>query len=436
MQIALENPGLISLAAGFVDFETLPIEAIRQASLAVLADEKQAQSVLQYGTTRGHAGLRQAVIDLLAELDGLSPDAFPAGAGDVIITTGSQQSLHMVADLLLDPGDIVIAGWPSYFVFTGALDTFGAQVRAVDLDQDGMRPEALEAMLESLKQSGELSRVKMVYIVTEYQNPTGLTLSEARRAQVLEIVKKYSTDHRILLVEDAAYRELGPPPPEVPPSVPAGSTPSPEEAQLAPQETLGESALGKRANLSIKSLDTSGEFVAYMGTFSKSFSPGLKTGYSVLPRDLVEAAVLNKGGRDFGTPNFNQALIAEAMQTGDYAQHVKTLQAAYASKRAACLQALDQHMTDIPGAAWTNPSGGLYVWLTLPESIDTGKGGGLFEEAVEAGVLYVPGAYCYPNDTTRTAPTNTIRLSFGVAGIEAIGEGIKRLSEAVRAVLA
>ncbi len=401
MQIALERPELISLAAGFVDFETLPAEASRSILNDVLADPARAKQALQYGTTRGLPTLREAIFDHLAALDGMTPAVFPGSAASVVLTTGSQQSLHILADLLLNPGDIVLTGWPSYFVFTGALETFGATLRAVDTDEQGMRPEALDAALQELVEAGELARVKMVYTVPYFQNPTGISLADERKPMLLEAVKKHSTQQRILLIEDAAYRELG------------------EGEACAP---------------SMLQHDPGMEHVAYLGTFSKPFAPGLKTGYGLLPQDLVEPAVLNKGGRDFGSPNLMQHLLAEAIQRGDYAQHVSALREAYALKRHAMLEALDDVFCDMPDVHWTKPQGGLYVWLTLPGHVDTSKAGPLFEAAIQEGVLYVPGVYCYPGDATRTPPKNTIRLSFGVASAEAIGEGVRRLARAVHKI--
>jgi len=214
-------------------------------------------------------------------------------ADDIVVTTGSQQMLFMLTDLIIDPGDIVITEWPSYFVFTGTLESAGAQVRCVDIDDQGMIPEKLDALLAQLTESGDLPRVKMVYTCDYHQNPTGITLSTERRPQILDIVKRYSqhpnADGRILLLEDAAYRELtfeGDPPP------------------------------------SIKKFDTTNEYVALLQTFSKPFSPGLKTGYGLLPQGLVEPVLLQKGNHDFGSNNLSQHLVLAAMKQGVYAEHV------------------------------------------------------------------------------------------------------------------
>jgi 2-aminoadipate transaminase len=338
----------------------------------------------------------------MAALDGETAESLGAGIDELIVSTGSQEMLFLLADVLLDPGDIVLTGWPSYFVFTGTLTSAGARVRAVDMDAEGILPDALEQRLAELDAAGELSRVKMLYLVTYHQNPSGITLSADRKPAILDIVRRYSRDHRILILEDAAYRELtyeGQPPP------------------------------------SFRKFDRAGELTAVLQTFSKPFAPGLKTGYALLPRQLVEPVTVQKGNIDFGSANLCQHLLDVAMETGVYQRHVTTLCREYARKRDVMLSGLDEHFGGLADTHWTRPTGGLYVWLTLPEGIDTGRGGELFRRAIDEGMLYVPGEFCFGPDETRTKPTHTIRLSFGVADIQAIPEGIARLARAVRQVM-
>ena len=172
MEVALARPELISLAAGFVDYDTLPgVEADKMLH-DILSDPTAARAALQYGKTQGINELREEAYKHLAACDRIDPEDFPGGPDCVALTTGSQQMLHMLADLLVDPGDIVITAWPSYFVYTGALSVFGATVRSVDLDEDGIIPEKLEALLAEIKAAGELHRVKMLYTCTHHQNPT------------------------------------------------------------------------------------------------------------------------------------------------------------------------------------------------------------------------------------------------------------------------
>ncbi|MFP4355332.1 MAG: PLP-dependent aminotransferase family protein [Phycisphaerae bacterium] len=397
MALAVTRPDLISLAAGLVDYDLLPSQSTAELAHKVLADPRRSRASLQYGTTPGLRSLRSALLEHLEQLDGTGPGGLDATVNDLIVTTGSQQMLFILTDLLVDPGDIVITGWPSYFVYTGTLASAGAQVRCVDVDADGFVPESLESLLAELQAEGQIERVKIVYIVSYHQNPTGLTVAEDRRARLVEIVRRYSTCHRILLLEDAAYREL----------TYEGHVPR-----------------------SIKSYDEGNQTVALLQTFSKPFSPGLKTGYALLPTDLVGPAVIQKGNHDFGSVNFVQEILGQAMAGGEYQRHLRTVCAGYARKRDAMLAAMEEHFGGDEHVHWTRPTGGLYVWLTLPSRIDTGADSPLCAAALEEGMIYVPGEYCFGPDSRRQRPTNCIRLSFGLAGTDQIAEGIARLARA------
>ncbi len=403
MAQAVQNPDVISLAAGLVDYATLPASEATALSREMFGDDRAAaRAALQYGTTEGLLPLREALLAHLADLDGLDAADTGATPDDLVVATGSQQLLFILGDVLVDPGDIVVTSWPSYFVYTGTLEALGAQVRCVDMDADGMVPEALQRLLADLEAEGALERVKIVYLVSYHQNPTGITLAGDRRGRIVEIVRRFSRTHRILIIEDAAYRELtfeGRPPP------------------------------------SMKRFDTDNAHVAVLATFSKTFSPGLKVGYGLLPTDLVEPVVLQKGNHDFGSANVCQHLLLRAMATGAYARHVERLRGRYAEKRDAMLQALQDHLGDLaPPVHWTRPAGGLYVFLTLPERLQTHARSPLFARALEEGVLYVPGEYCYAADPARETPQNTLRLSYGVCETDAIREGVAALARAVRHV--
>ncbi len=399
MAEALKRPNLISLAAGFVDDQTLPQQAVADAAAQLLADPRTARAALQYGTTQGYPPLRQAICDHLNTLDA-TPGRYQAQ--DVVVTTGSQQLLHLLTEVLIDPDSIVVTAWPTYFVYTGVLEAFGARVRGVDMDEQGMIPEALDDTLNRLLCEGRFPG--MVYVTSYHQNPTGLTLSAERRPRIVDIVRRHSekAGRRILIVEDAAYREL---------------------------------TFTDQAPPSLRSFDERGEYVALLQTFSKPFAPGMKTGYGLLPRDLVGPVILQKTGRDFGSSNFNQQILNLVLRNGAFDAHVKKLCDAYAIKRDAMLAALDEHLGHFPGVSWTKPAGGLYVWLALPQAVDTGRHGPLFGTSLEQGVLFVPGEYCYPPDPTRQAPGNTIRLSFGVADVPQIRQGVERLGRAIAAAL-
>ena len=402
MQQGVENPNCISLAAGLVDFHTLPVEPVRAASAQVLADAQRAQAALQYGTTPGSNILRQLLVEHLARLEGCTADALALDPDQLVLTTGSQQLLSLIGEILLDPQDICLVASPTYFVFLGTLNGLGANIMAVDTDEDGMKSDALEMQFEELDRQGLLQRVKLVYLVDYYENPSGVSLSETRRREILEIVQRWSKRQRIFILEDSAYRELRYDGPELP---------------------------------SIWGLDRSRETVILAQTFSKSFSPGLRVGFGVLPEALVAPACDRKGNEDFGSAHFNQRLLAEILQSGVYLNHVEHLQQNYRTKRDAMLSAADRYFSDLPGVSWVKPHGGLYVWMTVPRHIDTSFAGPLFPLATgKAGVMYVPGDFCFAG-APQTRPKNHLRLSFGVQSVEGIDEGMRRLAEAIGQLL-
>jgi 2-aminoadipate transaminase len=400
MARALAAPDVVSLAAGFVDHATLPTEAVARAAAEVLADPVAGERALQYGTTRGDLSLRRRLIAFLERGEGVPEGAYETAIERTVVTSGSQQLLYLVAEVLLDPGDIVLVEAPTYFVFMGVLKSFGATILGVETDEGGMKIDALDAMLADLEAQGRLDRVKLIYTITEHSNPTGLSLAADRREPLLRAAEAWSKNHRIFILEDAAYR---------------GVT---FEGAEAP---------------SVWSLDAAGETVILARTFSKTFSPGLKTGYGVLPESLVKPILNLKGNHDFGSSHFAQEVLERAMADGSYEAQIALLAATYRGKRDVMLAALDEHLGPFGvDVSWTRPKGGLYVWLTLPEGIDTGRDGTFFGRCVQEGVLYVPGEFAYP-DGPGPVPKNTARLSYGVASEPALREGIRRLAAALRA---
>jgi 2-aminoadipate transaminase len=415
---AMRNPGLINFAAGLVDPWSLPVEECGEITRAIFSDVNRGRRALQYDTTIGLADLRRLCLNHLAELEQRPVSRLGYSADDIIVTNGSQQALYIIADVLVDPGDIVIAANPSYFVYAGALRSLGANVMTVPMDQDGMDVDAVEKLLERLEHQGQLGRAKFIYCTSYFDNPTGLSLSAARRPRLLDIAKKFSRRHRILILEDAAYRELrfdGP------------------------------------VHPSIKSYDTDNLFVAASHTFSKPFSPGLKLGYTAMPKDLLHAVMQQKGNHDFGSSSLSMHIAAEAMTSGAYAKHVEVLKATYRAKRDHVIAALTHHFgTSGDGMGspssdardpshpihWTHPNGGLYVWLTLPPELDTSREGPLFPAAIEAGVLYVPGEYCFQPDEHGHVPRNHLRLCFGQVHPDQVEPGVERLARVVEQALA
>jgi 2-aminoadipate transaminase len=393
---------VISLAAGFVDETTLPVSLVREAIAEILTDDAAGHRVLQYGTTAGFSPLRDSLLEHLARLEKCSTSDLNLTADEVVVTSGSQQLLQHLSDVLFDPGDICLVAAPTYFVFLGTLNGVGARTIAVDTDQHGMRMDALEAELARLEQCGELHRVKMIYLVSSFENPSGMTLADDRRQQVVDIARRWSKEHRILILEDAAYRELR------------------YEGEDGP---------------SIWSYDDSRQSVILAQTFSKSFSPGIRVAYGVLPRDLVRPVHDVKGNFDFGSSNLNQRIVAHALQSGRYQQHVAGLQSSYRVKRDAMLAAADEFFSDLPGVSWLRPQGGLYVWMTLPDEIETGFESPLFQRSSKSeGVMYVPGEISYPSGSPLQRRSQ-MRLSYGVESPETIRDGMQRLSQAIRHVM-
>lgn len=398
MHQALAHPHLISLAAGFVDQQSLPVEALRNACEALCLDQSTAQAALQYGTNRGHAPLREALLSCTRAQDAPFRQGPDTSLDQILVTAGSNQLLHLLVDVLCDPGDIVLCAAPSYFVFLGILRNLGVRSISIPCDTDGMIPASLDEQLQALSRSGDLGRVKALYIVTYHDNPAGVTLSGSRRPEIVGIIQAWSQAGPIRIIEDLAYREL---------RYHADDLPS------------------------LRAFDERGETVIGAHTFSKSFSPGIRVGWGVLPHDLVEPVTSMKGNIDFGSPNLNQYLLTEVIRQNAWQPHIARLREAYRVKLEAMLEAMHSYLSPFDGASWQRPAGGLYVWLTLPADIPTGPSGRLLDLALREGVLYVPGEFSYAEEG---APCNhaTIRLSFGVQPPERIREGIAALARAMR----
>ena len=402
MEQGLANPGVISLAAGFVDQESLPVAELEAAVHDVCQNKRRGKEALQYGTTYGLPALREIIVQRLNQMDGTSNWPNRPTKERCLLGTGSQQLLYILGEILLDPGDIVLASVPTYFVYMGALQSFGANIVPVRTDEHGLDPVDLDHQLEKLSREGNLSRVKFVYDVTYFCNPTGLTLSLDRRPKLMEVIKRWSTDHRILVVEDAAYREI---------------------------RYLGEDIP------SLLRFDETGEYVVYAGTFSKPFAPGVRTGFMIAPEDLTKPLVQQKGHHDFGSANLTQQILLSIMRSGAYDLHLNSLKKTYSEKLQMSLDVLQEELGPFgEQVTWTRPDGGLYVWLKLPEEIETTPNGRFFKDCIAAGVLYVPGNFCFPK-TMEEMPTSYVRLSFGFQPLERCREGLLRFTGVVKQYL-
>ncbi|SDM67761.1 2-aminoadipate transaminase [Oryzisolibacter propanilivorax] len=364
-----EQPGIISLAGGLPAPQTFPVAQFAQAAAAVL--ERDGAAALQYAASEGYAPLRQAVADLLPW--DVHPD-------QVLITTGSQQALDLVAKVLIDPGSRVLVETPTYL---GALQAFAPmepQVVAVDSDDDGVHIEDLAA-----KAGSGAAKARFLYVLPNFQNPTGRTMTEARRQQLVERAAELD----LPLLEDNPYGELWF---DQPPPAPL--------AARNPEGTL------------------------YMGSFSKVLAPGLRLGYLVAPRALYPKLLQAKQAADLHTPSFNQRLVAEVLQGGFLERHVPAIRQLYQRQCQAMLAALQQHLAPL-GVTWNRPAGGMFLWLRLPEGMDALA---LLPRAVEQHVAFVPGAAFYAEG----GDARTLRLSFVTATEAQIHTGIAALATAIR----
>jgi len=393
----LENPNIISLAAGLVDQQTLPAQPIQQLVLLLFSDEEAAKRALQYGTTEGDAALRQTLAQRL-ESQGLPG---PIDPENIVLTNGSQQLLFLATDVLVDPGDIVLVEDPTYFVYMGTLDAVGARTIGIPTDDEGIIPEALEETLRQLAAEGLLPRIKILYVMTYFQNPKGSSHTWKRREQIYEIIERFSSEENfIYIIEDAAYYELKFEGDDVP---------------------------------FMKTLDPANERVLLAMTFSKAFAPGLRLGYGYVPAELTPHILNQKGNHDFGSGNLAQNLVCQALRTGIFDRHSAMLRDRYRQKRDIMLEVIREKFP--PEVKYLEPKGGLYVWVTMPEGIATSPGSRFFEEALRREVLYVPGCYCYAQEEGRRKPDNQLRLCYAYIQEEPMKEGLRRLADACVAAI-
>jgi 2-aminoadipate transaminase len=397
MQTALERPRLISLAAGFTDDDTLPVNLVRELATEMLSRQKSGRPALQYGSTAGDPELRRLTGLRLAHLDALEPRALGTEpSSQILITNGSQQLLYLVTECLCDPGDIVLVEAPTYFVFLGILQSHGVQGRGIRMTKTGLDPDHLKTVLEDLRRTGGLARVKLLYSVTYYQNPTGITTSLAVKAETLNVLRHYekAAGHRLYYLEDAAYREL----------------------RFAGAEVASALTLPRHRSR-----------VLYTGTYSKPFATGVRVGYARLPEPIWSVVQRIKGNHDFGTASLLQKLLATALRTHAYEPQLAVIRRRYAQKAGLMAEQMARRFP--PGATWKPAQGGLYYWVALPTRTSAGLNSRLFQAAVSGDVLYVPGELCYAQEASQPAGANELRLSYGNASDRQIATGIKRLGE-------
>ncbi len=402
MTKALQVPGLLSLAAGFVDHPTLPHTGVAEVASRLLSDPVRGREALQYGTTAGDPRLRRALLDRLARgSDAAIWSRFDED--DLVLTGGSQQLLYLLGELLVEEGDLVLVENPSYFVYVGALQSLGARLVGVGVDRDGLIPESLERVLDEIDARGELARVKMLYTMPYYQNPTGATLSRERRGRVTAMLASYrERGLEAVILEDAAYRGLR----------------FPGVEDLPP---LFES-------------QDDGLPVVYADSFSKILSPGMRVGYGILPVELREALLRLKSLHDFGSCHLAQQLVLGIMEDGLLTEHEQHLRSRYAEKCARLHDLLVEELGD--RAEFIVPNGGLYLWMTLRSEVDTGMSGKLFQRALDDKVLFVPGEICgMAGAEGGETISRSMRLCYAYPSDRELTEAGLRLAHSIRSVV-
>ncbi len=375
-----EQPHIISFAGGLPDPATFPREFLAK----VAADEilNNPGKTLQYTTTEGKLPLREPLSRWFAE-DGMN---FPPD--QIVVTSASQQGLDLIAKAFLDPGDAVLVGLPTYIGAIQAFQAMQAKLVGVPLEDDGMDLDALSAAIATTRREGHTP--KFIYVVPDFQNPSGITWSEDKRRGLLQIASRED----LVVVEDMPYRKLR----FVGRSVPA-----------------------------VASLDTEGRVVVLF-TLSKTLAAGLRLGALAGPKEIVERIVTLKQATDLCTSSLTQRLAVRFFQEYDVPGHIRMICNHYRAKRDAMLDALDRHMPK-EGISWTKPEGGLFLWVRFPEILDTER---MLLRAIEHKVAYVIGAPFFVNGRGH----NTMRLSFSSATVDQIEEGIHRLGLVVEEELA
>jgi 2-aminoadipate transaminase len=368
------RPEVISLAGGLPDTSTFPAESFA-AQMTRIAQESSAEA-LQYGPTEGFERTKHCIAELMAA-EGMRPDL-----GDIIVTTGGQQAIDLIAKTFVDPGDPVICEAPTYPGAVPVFCSYEADTHQVEVDSEGMKIDELEALLDRLAADGR--RPKFIYTVPTFQNPAGVTLSAERRRRLVALAR----ERELVVVEDNPYGLL---------------------------RYEGEQ------NEPLYALD-GGDYVVYLGTFSKILSPGIRVGWLCAPPPVMEKVVLGKQAADLCTSTLSQYFVDEYFGEGSWGDYIAALIRIYRSRRDAMLDALERFFPD--EATWTVPEGGLFVWATLPDYINTTD---LLAKALRFNVAFVPGTAAFVDGRG----TSSMRLNFSASGPDEIREGIRRIGRVV-----
>src|SRR3954452_11835461 len=373
-----ERPEVISLAGGLPDTGTFPAELLAKLMSGVAADASA--RALQYGPTEGWNEVREAIVEVMAA-EGTEIDP-----QDVLVTTGGQQVIDLVCKAFIDPGDVIVAEAPTYPGAVPAFSAYQADVVQIAIDDEGMRVDELEATLDRLEAEGR--RPKFVYTVPNFQNPGGVTLSLPRRKRLVEVAH----ERELLVLEDNPYGLL---------------------------------RFDGEALPTLRSLD-GGRFVVYLGTFSKILSPGVRLGWAAAPGPVYEKLNLGKQASDLCASSFSQAFVAAYFRHAHWQDYLAALREVYRRRRDVLLDALADHFP--AEAHWTRPGGGLFIWATLPDYIDTTD---LLARALDDNVAFVPGRQAYLDGRGGSS----LRLNFSGVGEDDIREGVPGIGKVVRAQL-
>lgn len=367
----LQKPGMISFAGGLPAPETFPVNDLKDIVCEIL--QKDGPDSLQYGTTEGDALLRRMLVER-HNRQGLN-----IGIENLIITSASQQALDLIAKVFIDPGDYVIMGLPSYLGGINTFSLYGAKLKGILLDDQGMKTDDLERSILSLIHHGK--KIKFIYVIPDFQNPTGITLTNERRLKIIEIAEKYD----LLIVEDSPYREI--------------------RFEGTPQKLMFE-------------LDTTGR-VLTLFTFSKIFAPGFRVGWVVGQPEILDKLVMAKQTADLCTSSFVQKILARYMQKNLLEENISRTINLYRERRTHMISCFKKYMP--AGITWTEPQGGLFLFVTLPSHLDSDE---IFKKAIEKNVAFVAGSSFFCNNSGH----NTMRINFSFSNKEEIEEGVKRLS--------
>ena len=368
------RPEIVSLAGGMPNLSALPMEMMAGVvNELILTNGAEA---LQYGSGQGHPKLREQICDVMA-LEGIR-----ANPDDVVITTGSQQALDLISRIFIDPGDVVLVEAPSYVGALGTFRQYEASVVHVEMDSDGLIPESLRAAIKSVRAAGR--KIKFLYLIPNYQNPTGVCLPADRRTEILNICR----EAEIFVLEDNPYGLLG------------FDKPSPNAMRAEDSEN-----------------------VIYLGSFSKTIASGLRVGWALVPQSLKDKMVIASESSILCQSNFTQLTISSYLADQPWRDQIASFCELYKVRRDAMLESLEQHFPT--EATWTKPGGGFYVWVNLPAEIDTKA---LMPKAIVAKVAYVPGNAFYADGLGSWS----MRLSYCHPTPERIREGVKALGGVIK----